>query len=121
MKVYHRIIKLAKDEWGSPLMEQVAAAELDRRPESDVYVVEVWEHAGWHLAYAKLHGKVVCVASANGSAVFSPEVREFHRQIREAEWVYLPAIDRNVPEHTCAGMYDLSCDACHDERMAAHA
>jgi len=69
------MVSLADNEWGSPLMEQVAKETLDANPELDYVLVQ--EHAGWFLSWNR---DEVIVQTANDAAVLSPAAREWWRQ-----------------------------------------
>lgn len=69
---------LADNEYGNPLMNRVAEEFLCDHPEVDV--VEVIEHAGWWMRYARLNGRVVVIGSANDQAVYPDEVQELRRE-----------------------------------------
>ena len=58
-------IFLADNEWGSPLMAEIAAEWFKNNP--DCNFVYVHEHAGWHLMF---HRSGQCVGSANELAGF---------------------------------------------------
>lgn len=86
-------VHLAADEWGNSLMREIAV-ELINQQYNDFYVVEVHEHGGWWLQFARFNGEVMCVGSANDSAQFTHPIRKFHRMIRKMPTVQLPAIRR---------------------------
>jgi len=65
MKTTYDRIFLADNEWGSPLMCEVAQEYFAHHP--DVNFVMVYEHAGWSLSY---HRTLEVVGSANDLAVF---------------------------------------------------
>lgn len=90
-------ICLAANEWGSELMSGIAASHFDTLPpdtDEVVHIIEVNEHAGWRLAYARIGGKVEVVGSANDMAVYPSHVREFFNRIKGASWDYAPYIRR---------------------------
>lgn len=88
-----QVVHLAQGEWGNSLMREVAV-ELINQQYNDFYVVEVRDNGGWWLQYAKFHGQILCVGSANDSAHFTHPIRKFHRMIRKLPTVQLPAIRR---------------------------
>jgi hypothetical protein len=62
-------ICLADNEWGSPLMRQVAEEWFKTHPLCNF--VSIYEHAGWALAfYRHKSGEARCCASANTDAKF---------------------------------------------------
>jgi hypothetical protein len=59
-------IYLADNEWGSPLMKQIAAQWFETHPTCNF--VSVYEHAGWSLTFTREN--LECVGSANDQAMF---------------------------------------------------
>ena len=68
MKNTYDMIFLADNEWGNQIMREVAEQWFKSHPDCDF--VQVYEHAGWALAW---HRSMECVASANESAAFRPD------------------------------------------------
>jgi hypothetical protein len=71
------LVFLAPDEWGSEKMREVAEYYFSARPEIDV--VQVYEHAGWFLAWNR---EGLCVGTANDAAILKPEAYEYIRTHR---------------------------------------
>lgn len=96
---FDKVIHLAADEWGSPLMEEIAAKEFDGFGEDKKsLVLTVHEHAGWYLIFAWIGGHVRIVDSANDSAVFSAETKAFWGKLSRADVVYVPGFRRGVKD-----------------------
>lgn len=84
-------IRLADDEWGNPLMCDVAAEAL-RSGLADI--VMVIEHAGWWMEYTLVDGEVRIVASANcGSKC--PDIRRWYDSVKHLPRQHVPGINRN--------------------------
>jgi hypothetical protein len=68
-------IQLADNEWGNQIMREVAEQWFARHP--DCAFLEVREHAGWWLAFARTPypGSTghECIGSANDMACFRPD------------------------------------------------
>lgn len=62
----------ASSEWGNRIMQEIAKERFAKDPSLDV--VEVYEHAGWSLAWNR-DGEIV--ASANDMAWFPQSVRDW--------------------------------------------
>jgi hypothetical protein len=75
-------VHLADNEWGNPLMRQVAQEMFGMFPEADVVVV--YEHAGWALSYLR-DGTIV--GTANADAVLSDEAKRFRAGVRDTEQI----------------------------------
>ena len=85
LKLLHVI--MADDEWGNRLMDEIARDLFATRPDAEE--VEIQEHAGWFLRYARINGEIHTIGSANGSAIY-PRIAAQWRQdhyyhIREQE------------------------------------
>jgi len=94
VKVTTLLIHMADDEWGNELMYKLAEDAIRAHPECECLVVKVYEHAGWFLQFAMLNGELKVVGTANDGAVFSDEVRAFHRLCRDLTFEELPYIRR---------------------------
>lgn len=89
-------IYLASNEYGNELMAEVAS-EWFASPEgkSDLATVcYVHEHGGWALGYTMIGGRLVIISSANDSALWQGQAKQFRERIRGAEWIYLPETRR---------------------------
>jgi hypothetical protein len=89
--VYHVWINLADHEWGNELMREVADAYFASHPTLDPLVVEVHEHAGWFLQFARC-GTVV--GTANDGCRFPERAKAIIGSLRNRHVHYLPSIRR---------------------------
>lgn len=89
MTIYtHQLIFMADDEWGNRLMQQIAETAIAEWRGPGELVVEVWEHGGWHLTFARINGRIDCVSSANESARFDDQIRQFWSDYNSAsKWL----------------------------------
>ncbi len=97
MKLFLQTVHLAADEWNNEIMLEVATELLNKPPQmekDDIYVVEVYEHGGWWLQYAKIDSEIIVVGTANDAAVMPHKAKHLQERARGAESVYLPAIRR---------------------------
>lgn len=72
----------ADDEWGNEIMRQIAIERFAKDPSIDI--VEVREHAGWHLSFNR---NMDVVGTANDMAQLSPAVAEWRKQFDKCELV----------------------------------
>lgn len=100
-KVIHQVIYMDGNEYGSPLMDKIAAEWLDEHrylvtPDIGICVI-VFEHAGWFLGYTLgTNDKQLCISSANDGAIYHGEASEWRLSVKEATWDYLPEIRRQT-------------------------
>ena len=73
----HQMIHMADDEWGNSLMQEIAETAIAGWKGPGELVVEVYEHAGWYLAWSRIDGKIACVSSANDCAQFTKKIKQF--------------------------------------------
>lgn len=88
-------VHLADHEWGNELMEKVAMETFDAYPHLDPIVVEVYEHGGWYLTWARHDGRVFTVGTANDQWPGSQESKAFWRSVTDSKFV--ADIRRNKP------------------------
>lgn len=74
--------QLARDEWGNEVMQKVASERLAADPTIDA--VEVREHAGWYLTFAR-PGHIV--GTANDMANLRPAAVEWCQQFSGMDYV----------------------------------
>jgi hypothetical protein len=79
------MIHLADDEWGNSLMQEIAETAIANWKGPGELVVEVYEHAGWHLAWARIDGQITCVSSANDCAQFPKKIKQFWSDFNRCE------------------------------------
>ena len=70
-------VKLAAGVWGNEAMEQAARDRLASDLSLDC--VEVLEHGGWFMTWNR---DLVCVDTANESAVLTPAARKWWAQFQ---------------------------------------
>ena len=75
MKARKWLIHCSDSEWGNETMERLAKKCFADDPSIDI--VEVYEHAGWHLSWAR-PGHIV--GTANDMAMFSPAAIDWCKQ-----------------------------------------
>lgn len=68
----------ADDEWGNETMARIARERFEK--DHTIDIVEVSEHAGWHLSFNR-DGLVV--GTANDVVVWSDEVKTWRRQFKD--------------------------------------
>lgn len=93
-EVYILPVKMGDKEWGIANMIKIADEQLNLHRDTPYLVVEVIEHAGWWLQFAKINSRTTIVGSANDAADYPDVVIQFHREIRELNTVMLPTITR---------------------------
>jgi hypothetical protein len=104
--VHYAVIRLADNEWGNTLMEEVAREFFRDHPELDPLEVEVIEHAGWHLTFLR---DLTIADTANDMACLDGRAKAHNRKYRHAErqWV------AGIPERPHA--YCKQC--CRDDEI----
>jgi hypothetical protein len=102
----HQTIHLAEDEWGNTLMQEIAESAIAEWRGPGELVVEVYEHAGWFLTFARINGRIACVSSANDCARFDQQIRQFWSDYNSAyKWLkvdYAPSVRREKKEKVAA-------------------
>lgn len=93
-EVYIQPVRMGAKEWGSNVMIGIANELFTLHRDTPYLVVEVWEHGGWWLQFARLNGITTVVGTANDGAVFTDNVSQFHREIRSMKTVMLPLLTR---------------------------
>ena len=81
----HQLIFMADDEWGNELMREIAETAIAQWRGPGELVVEVWEHGGWHLTFARINGVTTCVSSANDCAQFDQKIKQFWSDFNQCE------------------------------------
>ena len=76
-------------------MWDAAREVFDAYPEFPDMVVEVWEHGGWHLAWTR---EGLTVATANDTARFGSDVREWAERVRGFDRIDLGTWRKKEPE-----------------------
>ena len=85
----HQWIHLADNEWGCDLMEEIARKTFaEWESDKERLALMVYEHAGWNLTFGWIDGRMVCVDSANDSAVFGQKVKDWWREYNTSPKLY---------------------------------
>ena len=69
MNTTYDIVHLAENEWSNTIMREVAEQWFKDHP--DCQFVQIYEHAGWWLAYHR--ADLECIGTANTAAVMRPD------------------------------------------------
>jgi len=84
----HQMIHMTDDEWGNELMLELATEAIQAFTGPGELVVEVHEHGGWFLTFARINGKIECVSSANDCAQFTQKITQFWSDYNSAgKWL----------------------------------
>ena len=93
-EVYIQTVFLGDKEWGNEKMIGVANSMFNVYRDTPYLVVEVHEHGGWWLQYARINGVTTVVGSANDMACYPDHVKNYHAEIRGMRTTMLPTIRR---------------------------
>lgn len=85
------VIHLADNEYGNEKMDEVAQEYFRKHPDIPNLIVDVREHGGWWLQYARC-GTVV--GTANDAALFGPNGAKLRAQLATCRLEYLGSIRR---------------------------
>ncbi len=76
-------IRMANNEYDTNCdMRKLAEEQFALHPEVENLIVEVYEHGGWWLGFAKDDGQIIIVSTANDMATVNPARRRFWDRCR---------------------------------------